>query len=138
MLMGVTFVDPVWEALRDPIRRAILDALMLGPRSAGDLAGLFPQISRPAVSQHLAVLREAGLVHEHRDGRYRVYTLDPEPLEKLWQGWLERYHRLWLSRLQTLKEVAEHDSLPVPTGNVAPTKLDTHGRTDDYDDSRSD
>jgi DNA-binding transcriptional ArsR family regulator len=69
---------------------------------AGELADAFP-VTRPAVSRHLRVLREAGLVTERREGRLRLYRADPAPLEEL-REWLEGY---WDGRLDALKELAE-------------------------------
>ncbi|MBL8987343.1 MAG: winged helix-turn-helix transcriptional regulator, partial [Gemmatimonadetes bacterium] len=66
----------VFAAVADPTRRAILDALRGGERSAGDLATLFP-ISRPAVSRHVRILRRAGLLRERRAAQARIYSLDP-------------------------------------------------------------
>lgn len=102
-------MEKVWDAVRDPVRRAILDALMEGPLPAGEIARRFPKISRPAVSQHLAVLREAGLVSEHREGRLRIYTLQPDRLQTLWTEWLSHYQRFWHRNLETLKAVVERD-----------------------------
>lgn len=70
------------RALHDPTRQAILDRLRRRPRSVGELAGDLP-VSQPAVSQHLAVLREAGLVTARREGRRRVYALRAEGLAPL-------------------------------------------------------
>ena len=95
--------DPkVFRALADPTRRRILQMLGDGEMRAGDVAAGFP-ISRPAVSKHLRVLREAGLVHERREGRLRLYRADPAPLAEL-RDWLDGY---WAGRLSALKEVAE-------------------------------
>jgi DNA-binding transcriptional ArsR family regulator len=71
---------------------------------AGELAAAF-DVSRPAVSRHLRVLREAGLVHERRQGRLRLYRADLEPLGELRQ-WLEDY---WAGRLEALRRVAEEE-----------------------------
>lgn len=87
-------------ALSDPIRRELVDLLAGGERSAGELASRFP-VSRPAVSRHLRVLREAGLLRVRTDGRRRLYALDPEPLREL-DTWLERYRALWAQRLDAL------------------------------------
>lgn len=92
-------------ALADPIRRRVLELVRDGEVPAGELAAQFP-VSRPAVSRHLRVLREAGLVHERRDGRLRLYRADPEPLAEL-RGWLEHY---WAGRLDALKALAEEHS----------------------------
>ena len=87
-------------ALADPIRREIVALLAGGEVSAGDLAARFP-VSRPAVSRHLRVLREAGLVRARVDGQRRVYALDPAPLAEL-DAWLAPYRRLWAQRLDAL------------------------------------
>ena len=92
-------------ALADPIRRRVLELVRDGEVPAGELAAQFP-VSRPAVSRHLRVLREAGLVHERRDGRLRLYRADPAPLAEL-RGWLDRY---WADRLDALKALAEEEA----------------------------
>jgi DNA-binding transcriptional ArsR family regulator len=92
-------VDVV-TALADPTRRRILELLVDGEASAGELAGHFP-VSRPAVSRHLRVLREAGLVTARVDGQRRVYAVDAAPLAEL-DAWLEPYRRLWAQRLDAL------------------------------------
>lgn len=89
-------------AIADPIRRRVLELVRDREVPAGELADQF-DVSRPAVSRHLRVLREAGLVRERREGRLRLYRADPEPLAEL-RDWLERY---WDDRLAALKEVAE-------------------------------
>jgi DNA-binding transcriptional ArsR family regulator len=87
-------------ALADPIRRAVVDLLAQGELAAGELADRFP-VSRPAISRHLRVLREAGLVRVRTEGRRRLYALDPGPLREL-DDWLERYRDLWAQRLDAL------------------------------------
>jgi len=87
-------------ALADPIRREIVEMLADRERDAGELAAAFP-VSRPAVSRHLRVLREAGLVRVRPEAQRRVYALDPRPLEDLAE-WLERYRRFWGQRLDAL------------------------------------
>jgi DNA-binding transcriptional ArsR family regulator len=89
-------------AIADPIRRRVLELVRDREVAAGELAAQF-DVSRPAVSRHLRVLREAGLVHERREGRLRLYRADPEPLAEL-RDWLERY---WDDRLAALKDLAE-------------------------------
>jgi DNA-binding transcriptional ArsR family regulator len=95
-------VDEVAGAIADPVRRAILLMLRDEPRSAGQIADRFV-ISRPAVSRHLRVLREAGLVRDTVDGRRRVYALVTTPLDEL-AGWLGRLMRPsgWPQRLDAL------------------------------------
>ncbi|MCZ2838102.1 ArsR/SmtB family transcription factor [Modestobacter sp. VKM Ac-2985] len=87
-------------ALADPTRRQIVALLAVGERGAGELAGQFP-VSRPAISRHLRVLREAGLVRVRVEGQRRVYALDPAPLSEL-DAWLAPYRRLWAQRLDAL------------------------------------
>jgi DNA-binding transcriptional ArsR family regulator len=87
-------------AIADPTRRRILELLRDGELAAGDLSAQF-SISRPAVSRHLRVLREAELVHSRVDGQRRVYALDARPLAEL-DAWLEPYRRLWAQRLDAL------------------------------------
>ena len=74
--------DQAWEALGDPTRRRVFELLREGPRPVGELAAELP-VSRPAVSQHLAVLRDAGLVLDERDGRRNLYRIDPNGLAAL-------------------------------------------------------
>ena len=92
-------VQPL-AALADPIRREVVDLLAGGELAAGELADRFP-VSRPAISRHLRVLREAGLVQVRTEGRHRFYALDPGPLREL-DTWLERYRDLWAQRLDAL------------------------------------
>jgi DNA-binding transcriptional ArsR family regulator len=87
-------------ALADPVRRELVALLAHGEVAAGDLADRFP-VSRPAISRHLRVLREAGLVTARADGRRRLYALDPRPLREL-DDWLEPYRDLWARRLDAL------------------------------------
>lgn len=89
-------------AIADPIRRRVLELVRDEELSAGKLAAQF-DVSRPAVSRHLRVLREAGLVSERREGRRRLYSANLEPLEEL-REWLESY---WVGRLGALRELAE-------------------------------
>jgi DNA-binding transcriptional ArsR family regulator len=91
----------VLQALADPTRRRIVELLAQGDRSAGELAGEFT-VSRPAVSRHLRVLREAGVVTSHADAQRRVYRLEPGPLDEL-SGWLERTRAFWSDRLDALE-----------------------------------
>ena len=96
-------MDEVAGAIADRVRREILLMLRDAPLSAGQIAGRFA-ISRPAVSRHLRVLREAGLVRDTADGRRRVYTLVTAPLDDL-AGWLERLTRPsgWQHHLDALE-----------------------------------
>jgi DNA-binding transcriptional ArsR family regulator len=101
----------VFRAIADPTRRAILDRLRAGPTPAGALADDFAQ-SRPAISKHLRVLRQARLVTEQRAGRERVYRLAASPLRQV-VGWIEGYRSFWqvsLSNLKAYLEKNEEDS----------------------------
>ena len=77
------------DALGDPTRRAIFERLREGPTAVGELAGDLP-VSRPAVSQHLRVLKEAGLVTDTRAGTRRLYRVDPQGLDGL-RAYFERF-----------------------------------------------
>ena len=87
-------------ALSDATRVRIVELLAERERSAGELASHF-DTSRPGVSRHLRVLREHGLVRAREDGRRRVYSLEPAPLEEL-DEWLARYRGFWTNRLDAL------------------------------------
>jgi len=94
-----------FQALADPTRRAVLDLLRRGSQPAGEIAQAFP-VSRPAISKHLRLLRRAHLVREHREGRNRVYQLNPEPLRAV-DSWLDQYRRFWTANLDSLKAFVE-------------------------------
>src|SRR3954469_13058848 len=93
-------MEAVLRALADESRRRVLETLTSGPATAGQLAALLP-ISRPGVSRHLRVLREAGLVEARQEAQRRVYRLRPEPLAEV-DEWLERYRALWEQRMDAL------------------------------------
>jgi DNA-binding transcriptional ArsR family regulator len=97
--------EATFQALADPTRRAVLDLLRRGSQPAGQIAGAFP-VSRPAISRHLRLLRRAHLVREHREGRLRVYQLNPEPLRAV-DSWLEQYRSFWTASLTSLKAFVE-------------------------------
>ena len=88
-------------ALADPVRRSIVEALNTRPMTAGEIARRFP-ISRPAVSRHLRVLREAGLVQVTQSGRERIYRVELEPLATL-DEWLAQFRDLWTPRFDALE-----------------------------------
>ena len=98
-------VEDVFRAIAAPTRRALLDALADGDRSAGDLGRPF-RISQPGLSQHLRVLREVGLVKERREGRRRIYRLNPRPLRRV-HAWVAAYERFWRRRLDALEQYLE-------------------------------
>ena len=97
----------VFRAIADPTRRAILDRLRAGPAPVNALAGDFEQ-SRPAISKHLRVLKDAALVTERRQGRERLYELRPRPLQQV-AGWVEGYRAFWLTSLNNLKRYLEKE-----------------------------
>lgn len=97
--------DAVFSALSDPTRRALLELLRRGRLPAGRIATAFP-VSRPAISKHLRVLRRARLVREKREGRQRVYQLNPGPLRSV-DSWLSHYRAFWETSLTNLKDFVE-------------------------------
>jgi DNA-binding transcriptional ArsR family regulator len=103
---SVTYSDEAtFSALADPTRRAVLELLRRGRQPAGEIARAFP-ISRPAISKHLRLLRRAHLVEERREGRHRLYQLNPEPLRAV-DKWLEQYRMFWQTSLANLKTFVE-------------------------------
>jgi DNA-binding transcriptional ArsR family regulator len=97
-----TYRDACWDALGDRTRRAIFSRLARRPCAVGELARELP-VSRPAVSQHLKVLKEAGLVRDERDGNRRIYRVDPAGLEAL-RADLDRF---WTAALEGFKATVE-------------------------------
>jgi DNA-binding transcriptional ArsR family regulator len=93
----------VFGAISHPARRRMLDLLALADRCVNTIAGHF-QMSRPAVSQHLRILLNAGLVTEQRHGRERRYRLVPERLSPV-RDWIAHYERFWDDRLQRLQKL---------------------------------
>jgi DNA-binding transcriptional ArsR family regulator len=99
-------VEAALKAIAEPRRRAILSLVRDGELSAGEIASHF-EVTRPAVSQHLNVLKEAGLVSERRNGTRRLYRARPEGLTEL-RDFLEGF---WDARLEALKREAEKEEL---------------------------
>ena len=95
--------DLVFRALADPSRRAIFQALTRGEAAVKDLTAQF-DISQPAISQHLATLRGAGLVSERREGRLVYYRVEPDGLRPL-LDWIAHYQSFWFERLDRLQEL---------------------------------
>ena len=89
----VDVLDRTFSALADPTRRAILARLASGEASVNELARPF-EISLPAISRHLKVLEQAGLISRGRDAQWRPCRLEAGPLKQV-AGWVERYHRFW-------------------------------------------
>jgi DNA-binding transcriptional ArsR family regulator len=94
-----------FAALADPTRRAVFERLRNGPRAVGEIARGLP-VSRPAVSQHLKVLKEAGLVTDESQGTRRVYQIDPKGLGQM-RAWLDRF---WTEALSAFKEEVERSA----------------------------
>lgn len=98
----------VFSALANPTRRSILLRLRRGPCAVNDLAKGF-NIGRPAVSEHLQVLRKARLVREEPRGRERYYHLDPRPLSEV-EKWLNAFSSYWKARLAALEDVLNEEA----------------------------
>lgn len=98
--------DEIFAALASPVRREVLRLLReQGPQPVQDLASGFA-MARPSFSEHLRVLREAGLVSERRDGRRRLYRLEAVPLARV-RDWLDPYERFWRGRLTGLRDLLD-------------------------------
>jgi len=98
----------VFSALANPVRREILMRLRQGPRAVNDLAQGF-EIGRPAVSEHLQVLRKARLIREEPRGRERYYHLDPRPLTEV-EDWLETFTHYWKQRMKAIERVLDKEA----------------------------
>jgi DNA-binding transcriptional ArsR family regulator len=98
----------VFSALANPVRREILMQLRRGPRAVNDLARGF-HLGRPAVSEHLQVLRRARLVREEPRGRERYYHLDPRPLSQI-DLWLKAFTQYWERRLAALEDLLDEEA----------------------------
>jgi DNA-binding transcriptional ArsR family regulator len=96
-----------FSALADPTRRAIFERLARGPSAVGELAHDFP-VTRPAVSQHLRVLKEAGLVSDRRDGNRRVYAVDPRGVDSM-RAYFDTF---WGDALAAFQRAAERKGEP--------------------------
>jgi DNA-binding transcriptional ArsR family regulator len=97
----------VLNALADPTRQRIVEMLAARELSAGDIAGKF-EVSAPAISQHLKVLKQAKLVRVRADAQRRIYTLDPKGFEEM-DEWLTRIRRFWRGNLDALERVLKED-----------------------------
>jgi DNA-binding transcriptional ArsR family regulator len=101
----VTYQADGWAALGDPTRRAIFERVAAAPSAVGEIARGLP-VTRPAVSQHLKVLKEAGLVIDRRDGNRRIYQADPDGVAAL-RAQLDRF---WNQALANFKDIVEQDT----------------------------
>src|SRR5471032_1784591 len=100
----MAYAERLFEALADPTRRRVLERLAAGPLPVGRIAAGLP-VSRPAVSQHLKVLKDAGLVSDRAEGTRRVYQIDPEGLGAI-RAWLDQ---LWAVALEAFQAEVEKD-----------------------------
>ena len=103
-----TASSDIFQAIADPTRRSILDCLRKGEQPVKDLAEPF-EMSMPAISQHLNILSEAGLVTQRRVGRQRFYKLSPAPLKQV-SAWISHYDVFWQDKLEALGEYLEERS----------------------------
>jgi len=97
-------LDPVWKALSDPTRRAILDLLRHGPRTTTEIVERFPNLTRFGVMKHIDTLRDAGLINTREEGRQRVNSLNAVPIRQIYERWVSRYEEFWADKLLQLKE----------------------------------
>jgi DNA-binding transcriptional ArsR family regulator len=104
-------IDEALLVVADSTRRRVLQSLKIhsGGQRAGDIAKLFPDISRPAVSRHLRLLREAGFVEEEWKGRECWYRINAKPLKEI-HAWAAQYEQLWMERLGRLKTLVESET----------------------------
>lgn len=93
--------NAVFAALSNPERRRMLDLLRQGERPAGELAAAFPELPQPAISRHLRILRESGLVTVSPRAQRRIYALEPGRLREV-DAWVSEYRRFWSGRLDSL------------------------------------
>jgi len=100
-------LDPIWKALSDPTRRAILYFVRDRPRSTTEVVAQFPEVTRFAVMKHMDVLREAGLLLSRAEGRKRIHTLNATPIRQVYESLVSGYADLWASRLTGLKRSVE-------------------------------
>jgi DNA-binding transcriptional ArsR family regulator len=96
----------VFEAVAEPSRRALLDVLAEGERSAGELVATLPDLTQPSVSRHLRVLREVGLVEVRPDAQRRIYALRANGLVEI-DEWIDRYRHFWSDHLNALERHLE-------------------------------
>lgn len=106
-------VTALFDVLAEPNRRQILDLLREGERPVGELVDAL-DVSQPAVSKHLRVLRGAGLVEVRADAQRRLYRVQPEGLREL-DDWLAPYRAMWAHSLDALEQVVHDIAEPVPT-----------------------
>src|SRR5258708_21110134 len=123
--------EATWKALADPVRRNILDLLRKESRTTGDICGAFPHLTRFGVLNHMAVLKEAGLLRVEQRGRQRVNHIEAEPLRVAYENWIRNYEGLWAGRLGRLKKFVDGKELrrtmpdnPLPTANLVTLNIE--------------
>ena len=97
-------LDPVWKALSDPTRRAILDLLRKGPKTTTEIVEAFPKMTRHAVMKHIDVLRDAALINTREEGRRRINSLNAVPIRQIYERWMGPFSELWSSTLLRVKD----------------------------------
>jgi len=107
-------LDPVWKALADPTRRAILDLLRQGPKTTTAIVEAFPHLTRFGVMKHIDVLREANLIETREQGRQRVNSLNVVPIRQIYERWVGKFEELWSSHLLRIKDLAEQKATIEP------------------------
>jgi DNA-binding transcriptional ArsR family regulator/uncharacterized protein YndB with AHSA1/START domain len=114
-----------WKALADPVRRDILDLLREKAHTTGDICEAFPHLTRFGVLNHMAVLKEAGLLRVEQRGRERVNHIEAEPLRAAYEDWIRNYEVLWAGRMGRLKKFVDGKEKrttmpenPLPTANL--------------------
>jgi DNA-binding transcriptional ArsR family regulator len=116
-------LDPVWKALSDPTRRAILDFLRDRARTTTEIVEAFPHLTRFGVMKHLDVLRQAHLVNTREEGRQRVNSLNVLPIRQIYERWVGPFQELWSGELLRIKEIAEKGR---PRGKRRTSRKQTH------------
>jgi len=104
--MMPTVTRDVFFAISDPTRRAVLDLLAGGSRNAGEIGARFLRLTQPAVSRHLKVLRDVGLVNVEVNAQQRIYKLNPDGLADLYE-WVAKYQAMWPDTLDALEHYLE-------------------------------
>lgn len=100
--------DRILYAISDSTRRRIIDDLIKGDLTVGELSSPF-KMTAPGISKHLRILAETGLIKVRRSGRYKVVSLEPENLMRI-EAWLNKYHRFWSAKLQELQESIKNNA----------------------------
>ncbi len=115
-------MQQTWKALADPTRRGILDLLRDEPRTTSDICAAFGDLTRFKVMNHMAVLRDAGLLRSEKRGRKRLNSLDAAPLGNAYEDWMRHFEVEWAGRLGRLKKIVEtRERKPDMDANTVPT-----------------